>query len=430
MSSQLYNCKIKFQLLHVMMHNVTRKAVFSLFSYQEMCIYFKKNLPLGQRELNELLLPHVDKLIKRAKKDGKLYYAASMLDVKAYFYMQTGRGGDGALELAKEAKETVETIVGLDNLQDGVLNIEALCKVSSDSPTLSNSPSLALLYASILYNYGRTYFYTKDSAFKDESKKMLSHAQTLIESLLVDGHKYLLGILIERSGILYHLLEGSVKEVEEALSRYEKLLAVEGKYIDEREGEVNLTDDEFHKKQCYRQLIRTARVLSERNLEADKEKYYRQALDYTERLIKLVENDKEERGRIASYYNEIGFLLINKDNPLRDLSKARSYFTIACVIEESGNEGRGWFDYPLAAAHKGLTLISLERRDVDAARGHSARYLEICLHIHHNDKANKRVQEAMDLIKEVATSVIKTSWRDYVSKSKEIGVGKVAGIWS
>ena len=175
--SQLYNIhaitqhclkeKDKEKLIHV------KKLVNNLAT-----LFTKDTRKERTRKVNSLLLPHVNAILSSGINDmysdkNLMFQMIKLLNVKAYFYTQIGINvAKQAETLSLQAKHYCEEIAGIDkaNLKTSVeqlyINLSNTAGLDEDNKRL-----LPIIYASILYTYGRMKFYGGDIM-----KRMLKHA--------------------------------------------------------------------------------------------------------------------------------------------------------------------------------------------------------------------------------------------------------------
>lgn len=296
-------------------------------------------------ERNLALQPHVIKTLDYAKAWPSTA-EIKLLDVLAYFYSQQG--------LAKQSKTIFARAL---HLCEQIAEIRAEDKAHTEllyNKLLKADKQLPKLYASILYSFGRVYFYTKEVDFFAEARSYLELSFAINQEIdRVSGGISLGTVLSQRNGLLYLQLDSKQeKDLIKAVKEYASLLATNASTNEMKP----LREDVYHQLICHHQLARAWHKLGKLradNSEAPTDEVssaYNLALGYVEKAIDLTKTSKTDWERLADYLNTKAAILLDPHNPISNPDLAAKFYRDAYAIEYRKNKR----DFPQADACIGL----------------------------------------------------------------------------
>ncbi len=291
------------------------------------------------------------------------FQVARLLNIKAYLCTQNGKVKlENAANISFEAKRYCDEIANISDKED-ISAAELYAKLSKTRLDQNDQNLLPMVYASILYTYGRMVFYGANID-KEDAKKFLSMSKEL--SKLIEkktGKKIFYEILADRSGLLYFTNKetNSVKELYENIAAYKALLNQKGIYHTEEGQKVNIEIDLYHKHFCCMQILKAITLLNNRYND------HRYDDDKNEILSKLELFKNGLNGREISRKNlHKGKVYLNDQN--WDMA-------LLCFEKVLNNQKKK--DYLMADAHYGLALIMNKTNKLGKAKEH----IEECLKI-------------------------------------------------
>lgn len=359
--SQLYNIHaitqhcLKEKLIHV------KKLVNNLAT-----LFTKDTRKERARKVNSLLLPHVNAILSSGINDmysdkNLMFQMIKLLNVKAYFYTQIDINvAKQAETLSLQAKHYCEEIAGIDkaNLKTSVeqlyINLSNTAGLDEDNKRL-----LPIIYASILYTYGRMKFYGRDISEKD-AKACLSLCIKICEFIEQNTNKKILyKILAQRNGLLYftNKPDNTVEELLNNIKAYTSLASSSS-------GHNYIKLDEINK------------IVQQ---------------------VEALEDSRNERAKAIDSLAIGNFYLAFKD-----WDKALTYFEKVMNIESTKK------DYPMADANEGLAVIYYSKNDMLKAKDGIKRCLEIRRGLYKD--SDDKIQAAEDLQNKILSSTNYSSY--------------------
>ena len=290
-----------------------------------------------------------------------MFQMIKLLNVKAYFYTQIDINvAKQAETLSLQAKHYCEEIAGIDkaNLKTSVeqlyINLSNTAGLDEDNKRL-----LPIIYASILYTYGRMKFYGGDISEKD-AKACLSLCIKICEFIEQNTNKKILyKILAQRNGLLYftNKPDNTVEELLNNIKAYTSLASSSS-------GHNYIKLDEINK------------IVQQ---------------------VEALEDSRNERAKAIDSLAIGNFYLAFKD-----WDKALTYFEKVMNIESTKK------DYPMADANEGLAVIYYSKNDMLKAKDCIKRCLEIRRGLYKD--SDDKIQAAEDLQNKILSSTNYSSY--------------------
>ena len=218
------------------------------------------------------------------------------------------------------------------------------------------------LFISLLYTYGRVYFYKKNKGIpmtdveRGKYYDMLKFAYELCR-FISSTHKVcvLHRLLTQRYGLLYFKLddEDNMPNILYARDEYSQLYHDKTDYYEF--GVLKKTEtDKYNKVVCLKQMLKCHNILLTKGNETDRN----ENLDEAKRFSHMLEQQTEELEILnqSAFQNERAMLLMNIANLFKDdesLIRAKEILIGSCVAEKKS----GLIKYPWYQALEGLVKL-------------------------------------------------------------------------